>query len=432
MRPIKYIVFLLFVASSLAQAQWEIQLDIQNFIFLDRIHFIDENRGWAIGSLEIGAGPYFYTTDGGENWYVYEDWMAMDNWGTDIVFVNPDTGFIAAPNGIIHKTVNGGETWTAIQTPATQDVMRLFFVDENNGWATLGSWSEGHLLKTENCGSTWEIIDSETDGTISIYFLDEDIGWLSSELGPPISHGVILKSIDGGNNFITQYNCPAHTYIEDIYFVTEQIGWAVGQKSSISTYIILHTTDGGETWTEQAIESTQEPVVVHCVYFVNESTGWIGVGVPGPPYPTGAIYLTRDGGQNWQLQQEFYSEILDIQMLNQDTGWAVGADYIYHTTDGDTIIVNGVNDNVHKEEPFNIFPNPTRGIFTIEIPHKLTHSNCQLQITNITGTIIFQLDKLSALQVIDLSSQSAGIYFLTLKCNTGNQFNSLTKNVIKL
>ena len=37
--------------------------------------------------------------------------------------------------------------------------MRLFFVDENNGWATLGQYSEGNILHSEDKGETWEIQD---------------------------------------------------------------------------------------------------------------------------------------------------------------------------------------------------------------------------------------------------------------------------------
>ena len=236
MKRLKFLLLFLLFTTTYVQAQWEVQLDLQNLTHLDRIFFLDEYLGWSIGGATIGdLGPYFYTTDGGLSWYLY-DWQLQ---GTDIVFVNPDTGFIAAPNGIIHKTVNGGQTWTDVQTLATQDVMHLFFVDENNGWATLGSYSDGHILKSENSGDSWEILYPAIDGTQSIYFLDSNIGWLASWLGPPLAYGVILKTNNGGDNFITQYNCSTHTYFEDIYFFSEQIGWAVGQKSSINTYFRL-------------------------------------------------------------------------------------------------------------------------------------------------------------------------------------------------
>ena len=170
----------LLLITTYIQAQWVVQLDNQSFTHLDRIHFIDENYGWAIGGATIGgASPYFYTTDGGQNWYLDPSWWPEDHWGTDIVFVNHDTGFIAAPNGIIHKTVDGGDNWAHIQTLATHDVIRLFFVDENNGWATLGQYSEGNILHTEDEGSTWElqkVFISNTSVVEVIFFLNDSIG----------------------------------------------------------------------------------------------------------------------------------------------------------------------------------------------------------------------------------------------------------------
>ena len=57
-------------------ARWEIQLDNQNLCHLDRIHFIDQNYGRAIGGATIGCvSPYLYTTNDGEQWYLGDDWM---------------------------------------------------------------------------------------------------------------------------------------------------------------------------------------------------------------------------------------------------------------------------------------------------------------------------------------------------------------------
>ena len=95
MRRLKLLLLFLLFTTSYTQAQWEIQLDNDNFTHLDRIFFLDENYGWAIGGATIGStSPYFYTTNGGEQWYLCDDWMNRE--GTDICFVNQDTGFIAS------------------------------------------------------------------------------------------------------------------------------------------------------------------------------------------------------------------------------------------------------------------------------------------------------------------------------------------------
>jgi len=177
MKRLKLLLLTLLLTAGQLQAQWQVQLDLQNYCHLDRIFFLNDTLGWAIGGATIGAGsPYFYTTNGGQNWYLGSDSYG----GTDIAFVNPDTGFIASGYGIIHKTTNAGQNWTEIQTPATQDVMRLFFVDENNGWATLGQYSEGNILHTIDGGNTWEqqkVFISNTSLVEVIFFLTDSIGY---------------------------------------------------------------------------------------------------------------------------------------------------------------------------------------------------------------------------------------------------------------
>jgi len=195
----KLLIFFLLAFSWSVKAQWEVQLDVQNFCILDRVFFLDENHGWAIG------GPCFYTTDGGENWDLYEDWW--DIRGHDVAFVNHDTGFICSNDGVIFKTINGGQNWTEIQTPATQDVMRLFFVDENNGWATLGQYNEGYIIQTENSGDNWELqnVFYNSFYTINeIYFLDEKFGWTAG-LSYTVyeDYNTIKRTTDSGENWIT-------------------------------------------------------------------------------------------------------------------------------------------------------------------------------------------------------------------------------------
>ncbi|MCK4677662.1 MAG: T9SS type A sorting domain-containing protein [Bacteroidales bacterium] len=441
MKKLKRLLFFLLFVTTYTHAQWEVQLDLQNFTYLDRIFFLDENYGWANGGATIGsASPYFYTTDGGENWYLCDDWM--DRMGTDIVFVNPDTGFIAASNGIIRKTVNGGQTWTDIQTPATQDVMRLFFVDENNGWATLNNFTDSsQIVHTIDGGNTWylqQVFEINTSSILPIYFLNDSIGYGGGgyyDIENGDSYSSIVKTQNKGETWEIIYLSQNTFYsIDDIFFRDTLIGWAVGQKSSINTYLILHTEDGGETWQEQSIAGTLEPSRINCVYFVNDTTGWIGVGEVFLGISNyGAIYFTNDSGENWQLQQEFNMAVLDIQMLNQDTGWAVGCDFIYHTTNGDTIIITGIEEKIDENDLLQITPNPTNGVFTIIYNYHSPEADIyQLTITDITGKTILNSTRRQAPVQIDISSHPAGIYFLTIQFQKNNKFNFFTQKIVKL
>ena len=363
-RQIMLLLTIIFTNTS-SYAQWGTQLDANNFTHLDRIYFLNENDGWAIGGNTLtGPGPYFFTINGGESWSLDPNWWPEEHWGSDILFISQDTGFIAGVKGIIHKTTNGGQSWIPIQSPATQNVIKLVFTDRNNGWGTLGQYNEGNILHTTDGGDSWmleSVFNNCSDNISNIFFISETTGWLAgSAYSMEYDSVLIKKTKNRGESWETldSLNDLSNFYL-DIYFSDSSNGWVVG--SCYNKYLVRKTEDGGVTWTEQVLPDNYNgaPTQASCVFFINDTTGWIGTGY----YQEGSIYFTNNGGQNWQLQQDFPQPVFDIQMLNQDTGWAIGGDFIYHTTNGS--FITNVVENYVAEEPFKIVPNPVSDIAQI-------------------------------------------------------------------
>ena len=124
---------------------------------------------------------------------------------------------------------------------------------------------------------------------------------------------MILHTVDGGKTWQRQKS-GTDVYLFSIYFVDARHGWAVGDKS-----ILLETRDGGANWSlhkiisasakemsaEEAVVS-QDPVL-YDVQFLDAKTGWV-VG------EFGKIYHTTDGGQTWSEQEQSLlgEEVVDI------------------------------------------------------------------------------------------------------------------------
>ena len=229
----------------------------------------------------------------------------------------------------------------------------------------------------------------------------------------------------------------------DIYFIDNLSGWAVGQKSSINAYLLLQTEDGGATWQEKILPEliyfngtpVGEASIIHSIQFVNDTLGWLTC---EGKYHSGYILLTNDRGETWQQQyvnENIKKPIYDICMVDNNNGWAVGADYIYHTTNGDTIIINGIDENIKEKDLFTIAPNPTNGVFTIKTNHQLLALNgsrrVNYQLYDITGRIVYKAS-IKGMNIIDISCQPKGIYFLTILFQINSQTSSLTKKIIKL
>lgn len=86
-------------------------------------------------------------------------------------------------------------------------------------------------------------------------------------------------------------------------------------------------------------------------------------------------------------------------------------------------ITTGMNQNISEEPKIVISPNPTSGIFNVQINK---FKNAKLKIYNVYGECIYQYQSSSASFKIDLSDEINGIYFMNIKTEEG----VITKKII--
>jgi len=150
--------------------------------------------------------------------------------------------------------------------------------------------------------------------------------------------GVILKTTDGGQNWTEkalQFPGTQINALNSIHFVSPDLGWAVGADSG-GTGVVLKTTDGGSNWNMTRLAQKEVPTTV---FFTDADNGWIGGATPPPGEEEGiggpsSILATTDGGATWQSQYNIPLSIYRIVFIDRSTGWAGGSKgAIYHTTD---------------------------------------------------------------------------------------------------
>ena len=116
---------------------------------------------------------------------------------------------------------------------------------------------------------------------------------------------------------------PETVVLTDIdFFLTQNavLGWVVGEDG-----LILHTGDGGETWSLQESPTGED---LRGVDFTDETTGWIVGG-------NGTILKTTDGGTTWEEQTGGGTrQFLGVSGLDERLAWAVNGKEVLHTTDG--------------------------------------------------------------------------------------------------
>ena len=337
--------------SAYSQSGWSLQYN-----FFDRsfycITFADANTGWGctVGSTGYSSlGDFIRTTNGGNNWsvpfssntvgftsltfinsqtgwlignhwddvggrgcYIYKTQNSGINWVTQysrtdsaspslnsICFVDSYTGFIAGYHGVILKTTNSGSNWNLQPVVSNYDIFSVKFVNANTGFLAC---SVGRIYKTTNGGLNWSVQVTDTiDGLNSICFVNTNTGWIAG------GHGMILKTTNCGVNWIAQ--AYSSYYYNSIYFPSQDMGWVVGYNG-----IIQHTTNGGGSWQLQYSGTTGS---LRSVFFLDNSTGWAGGGIPFPPVAVGIILKTTNGGNPAGIKQ-IGSEIPKQYSLSQN------------------------------------------------------------------------------------------------------------------
>jgi photosystem II stability/assembly factor-like uncharacterized protein len=152
--------------------------------------------------------------------------------------------------------------------------------------------------------STFPKVSPATESALASKSLLLDISHLGQEKLVAVGeHGHILLSSDGDN--WQQANVPVRATLTSVYFLNENLGWAVGHDATI-----LHSKDGGLNWKiQQYLPELEKPLLD--IYFKNEQQG-IAVGAYGQ------VFRSNDGGTTWQ--SEFHQEFLladDIDYLNE-------------------------------------------------------------------------------------------------------------------
>lgn len=209
-------------------------------------------------------GVLIKSTNGGTSWTNLTPPVGTANnhvWS--MYFSDANTGYISqgADAGKIYKTTDGGNTWTTISfSGGGAPVLAIQFPTSQTGFVVTGD--PGTLFKTANGGAAWTSpITGVANGLTSIFFLNENTGWVGDH------NGAIRKTSNGGTSFTSQ-TTGVTAPIRALHFVNENLGFAVGDNGTV-----LSTKDGGQTWKKETV--TAATGFVQGVYLVNENLGFI-------------------------------------------------------------------------------------------------------------------------------------------------------------
>ncbi len=246
-----------------------------------------------------------------------------------LYFVNENCGWAVSLGGQIISTTDAGNTWNIQNSTVTTPVVDIFFINPNRGWALTYPAEPPFgtsILKTTNGGLEW-IKDSvffENEIFTTILFLDENTGFVGGN--------GIKKTIDGGLTWLNSFIEPGGVStlpINKFSFYSNTFGYACGGRVDVAG-VVWRTTDGGNNWSSIGLSPDQ----IYDVYVIDSLNAVSLSGDPELLYPI-AVIKTSDAGITWSFTDlSFFGISYAIDFLDDKEGWSVAGFKFLNSTDG--------------------------------------------------------------------------------------------------
>lgn len=235
----------------------------------------------------------------------------------DVFFINDQIGWMVGSDGTVVKTSNGGDIWECQYEDKSKYFKSAFFINENEGWVI--GWHD--VLHTTTGGDSWE--EQSLPGYLdveAITFINPDTGWIVG------TYNTIYKTENGGETWVQKLSGTSSSpMLNDVYFSDPLNGVTVGGYwYPIEDAYVLTTNDGGETWHDYTPDGIEE---LRAISFISNNIGWaVGQGQE--------ILKTNDGGYTWEVISSFYNSKLDVHFFNQNDGIILASSKMFLTNDG--------------------------------------------------------------------------------------------------
>ncbi len=380
---------ILFIQATFPQGTWE-RIDVPTDHNLHSVCFVDSLYGWAAGD----SGTIIHTSDGGENWVIQDS--QTENEIVYLFFLDRNLGwassfnYITPPYGtIILKTTNGGADWTpALYTEENIFITCILFFDSLTGW--MGGTPHA-LLKTTNGGADWTqaAVDTSTLAffpVLSIKFFDENYGYACG--GMFDIAGVTWRTTNGGEMWyaLDPSQAPADEVHELHIFDATHVMGAGGDPDYGFGVGIIRTSDGGLNWDYEELGIQGNAFDLD---FRNDNEAWAPLG------PRRKFIYSLDTGNTWtSIPTPDSTSIFDLTFPDSLHGFAVGSEGAFlrykppiHPA------IPPLSNQTDEQVSCKLYPNPMHSI-----------TNYELRITN-EGFVSLKIFTPFGVEVATVASQ---------------------------
>jgi hypothetical protein len=293
-------------------------------IRLESVLFLDDKRGWAAGvavssPIENRGGVIIKTVDGGENWTIDAGDPQAPERGFDDLRAADEHTLFARQAAKLWRHQNGRWLPVGEITSHTRD---FEFLSAMRGISIYGD----DIEVTDDAGKKWRKVGLCAPKIMleglarnarcelrSLQFPTESVGYAVgySNDDKENRHFILMKTTDGGETWSTRAIEGGGDWYHDaeLAFVDENVGFV--RHGSKEKGILYKTTDGGGTWTQVGTSPGEK------IKFADERVGW--------SFLYNKWGFTTDGGERWTTRElKFPATVLDFSMPQSDLAYIVG------------------------------------------------------------------------------------------------------------
>ena len=269
-----------------------------SLVLLD-LKFPSAQRGVAVGYVLTGRNEKpvaLVTSDGGAHWQQ----TTLDEPPVSLFFLNENVGWLVTRRGI-WVTREAGNGWTRLPKAPAQ-ILRVCFVDENNGWAV---GAKKTVLATHDAGQHWTPVQAAA----------EQPGEPAYSAYNTITFPTPLFGL------VTGWNIPPRRWVQD------EPDWmdpeaALDTRDTPHLSYTLFTNDGGKTWksSSASLFGETERILLN--------PGGVGLGLvvhsAGFQYPSEVYQIDWATGRSTSLYRDKKFSVTDVWMAPDQTAYMVG------------------------------------------------------------------------------------------------------------
>lgn len=257
----------------------------------------------------------------------------------DVFFVNSEVGYSVGNAGNILKTNNGGETWDLLEYLSMSGIINpnlltsailstIYFVDESVGYVgggrenftIISTSTDGVFLSTENGGSTWQRrYIEDVIGVADLFFSDRNNG---------VALVYMRRDSSLSQQRIIRTEDAGETWneitvpierIDNRDFESTPNSLMIMGINEADETVLLVTNDLGLTWESRALPHIDRDVQFH---FVDDENIFALI-----DYAT--TYKTTDGGLTWEEIEAPYQLSSLIHFNSPLEGFIINSKYEY-------------------------------------------------------------------------------------------------------